>query len=89
MAYLTIKQKRYVIGEIGDSALVLLEFYLLKSGTEGYLYKDSIVGEALGWTTSKVQRYRLELTKHKLFRQVEMKKGSDTMLQTIIGELWS
>ena len=88
MAYLTWKQKKEVMTDINEVALVLLEFYISKLGTSDYSYADDVVAKALEWTERKVGENRRKLTKYKYFRQEVTKNNTTTHVETFIGERW-
>lgn len=86
MVYLTLKQKKEVMKLVGDSGLVLLEFYLSKLNVPQYEYKDEKTAIALGWTVRKVLEYRLRLVKADLFKQESYGSGSRKAVITTVGE---
>ena len=61
--YLTLKQKKELIKTVGDSGLILMEYYLLKAGIPNFEFTDGKTASALGWKERKVQINRLKLTK--------------------------
>ena len=65
--YLTLAQKKEVVKDINEVGLFLLEFYLAKTGHEGYDYTDDRVAQALDWTVRKVSKYRVLLEKYEYF----------------------
>ena len=71
MYYLTLEEKREVMTDCGDSAVILYEFYISKGGVDDYDFSDGKAGRALGWTDSKVQRIRLVLEKKHFFRKLK------------------
>jgi len=84
--FLTIKQKVEIMNECGDSALILMEFYLSKSGTPNYSYADDKVGKSLNWKPRKVEMHRQRLQKAKWFRQDKGKYNSgEPFVVTVLG----
>lgn len=59
--YLTWIQKKEIMAECGDAAVILFEFFLSKAGIRDYQYTDSKAGKVLGWKNSKVKNVRLKL----------------------------
>ena len=88
MNYLTLTQKIDVMTDCNEVALVLLEFYISKTGYKNYSYSDDIVAKALCWKQSKVQKNRLLLVKHKYFSQIITRNSAVTHTETIIGQRW-
>jgi len=84
--FLTMKQKVEIMKLCGDSALILMEFYLSKAGTPNYAYSDEIASKALGWDSSKVKRHRQRLQNSKWFRQDKGKyNNGEPFTVTILG----
>lgn len=71
MAYLTSEQKREVIQECGDSALILYEYFVSKGNIDNFEFTDVKSSRSLGWAVAKTQRIRLVLEKHNYFRKVK------------------
>jgi len=59
--YLTWIQKKEIMAECGDAAVILFEFFLSKAGIRDYQYTDGKAGKVLGWKDSKVKKVRLKL----------------------------
>lgn len=71
--YLTINEIKEVSNICGDSAVVLLEYYLSRAGTPKFEYTDEKSAKALGWTKKKTQRNRLILTENNWYREARGK----------------
>jgi len=69
-----------------ESALVLFEFYLSKSGTPDYEYADERTAKAIEWTVRKVQDNRQMLQRANLYRT---EKDKISTVTTIGGALIS
>ena len=57
-AYLTEKERREVILDVGDNALILYEHYINKGNIKDYEFTDLKNANALGWKESKAKRLR-------------------------------
>ncbi len=56
--------QRQVIKELGDSALVLMQYYFSNGNSDKVdLLDDTAVAKTLGWTPRKVRDWRSKLTK--------------------------
>ena len=87
--YMNWTQKKEVIKDINEIALVLLEFYYSKAGLEGYAFTDKQVAKALDWSLSKVRDYRLKLEKEGYFNKTIIRGRTDTSTIVLIGhERW-
>lgn len=88
--YLTMDEKREVIRECGDSAVILYEFYVSKQNTKDYDFSDSKASRAIGWSREKVQRIRLKLEKYSYFKRVKDHNtyifyiGKDAVLGSVV-----
>jgi len=80
--YLTQQEKRELIKECGDAALILFEFYLSKAGAPDYQYTDEKSGIALGWSTRKSKDVRLKLTKTGYFYEATARYGDGRHVTT-------
>jgi len=86
MHYLTIKEKKEVILECGDAALIMYEFYISKGGAKDYQFIDSKTSAALGWDISKAKRIRLKLEKHKYVKTLTFSNKKGKYVVTYIGK---
>lgn len=87
MHYLTEKEKKEVILECGDSALILIDYYISKGNIPNYEFNDSKTGYALGWKKEKVQRHRLLLEKNGyLYTKLFKASDGDRIINTYIGK---
>lgn len=68
--YIPKDERIQVMRDVGDSALILYEFYVTRATRDGYQFTDSDAAENLGWTERKVQKMRLKLTQSHYFYQV-------------------
>ena len=80
--YLKLEDKREIMSDIGDAALILFEYYLSKSGTPNFDYSDKKAANALGWTIRKVLDVRLKLTKAGYFLQRKGKYNDGSLIVT-------
>jgi len=69
MYMLTEEERKEMLSTLGDSAVILYEFYLRKAGYSDYSFKDEDAARKLAWDISKVQRTRLKLVKAGWFYQ--------------------
>ena len=69
MYMLTEEERKEMLVTLGDSAVILYEFYLRKAGYSDYSFKDTDAAKKLAWDISKVQRTRLKLVKAGWFYQ--------------------
>ena len=87
---MTWTQKKEVMADINEAALVLLEFYYSKSNLPDYDYKDERVSKALDWTITKVRDNRIKLEKKEYFKKVVIRGRVDTQTRFTLGhERWS
>ncbi len=86
MFYLGLKEKKEVILECGDSALVMYEFYISKGGMKDYMFSDKKTGMALGWNESKVKRIRLKLEKHRYIKTLTFKNPKGKFIVTYLSK---
>ena len=78
--YLTQEERRALIQECGDSAVLLLEYYIRLAAVGDKEILDSNTAKYFGWTVDKVRRVRRGLTTagwfaHKRYRIDETTKG--------------
>ena len=73
--YLTGKEKRQVIAEVGDAGCVLMDYYLSVSGRKHFVITDEKAARALGWKKTKARDVRLKLTKAGWFFHRKTTKG--------------
>jgi len=83
--YMNWGQKKEVIKDINEVALVLLEFYYSKAGMTDYEYSDKQVARALDWSVSKVRDYRLKLEKANYFKKTVVRSRTDTSTIVLLG----
>jgi len=67
--YLKLTEKKELIQECGDAALILYEYWLLKAGIPDFQFTDYKSAKALGWSQSKATQIRLKLTKADYFHE--------------------
>lgn len=84
--YLSWENKVEVMRECGDSAALLFEYYVDNAYKDNYAYPDKEIASTLGWPERKVQKLRLDLTKHKYFLKRTFRSGDDTMVHYFIGK---
>ena len=63
-------EKVKVMDMINPAALVLLEFYMSKSGDKKFDFTDEAVANILNWKLTRVRDLRQELQKANLFSRV-------------------
>ena len=86
MIYLSIKEKKEVILECGDSALIMYDFYISKGGARDYQFSDGKTATALGWDERKAQRIRLKLEKSKYIKTIPFRNGKKLHIVTYLGK---
>jgi len=84
--FLRLEDKKDLMKECGDAAMILFEYYLSKAGLENYEYTDQKCGLALGWSTRKVQETRLKLSRAGYFLQRKGKLQGGTVIFTYLGK---
>ena len=67
--YLTLENKKTIITECGDAALILLDYFYLKANVPNFKHTDEKASYSLGWSTRKAKDIRLKLTKAGYFHQ--------------------
>ena len=82
---MTWAQRKEVMSDINTTALVLLDFYYTKVGVKEYDFDDEKVAKALDWTTSTVQRNRLDLQKYGYFEHFITRSKSHTVHTVLLG----
>jgi len=84
--YLTSSEKKELITECGDAALILYEHYIAKAGLRDYKYTDSKNAFALGWEPSKAKRIRLKLEKANYLKTIVYRNKQGNYTVTYIGK---
>jgi len=83
--YLTLAQKIAIMKACSDSALILYEYYLSRSGLDDYGFEDAKVARSLEWDESKVRRIRRQLTRQHYFYQT--KSTDPNGVRTVVTHL--
>ena len=85
--YLSEAERKGVIALLGDSPLILLEYYVRKAGTPNFEYTDQKAADTLGYSMRKVLDLRLKLTKAGYFKQVKTKlPAGNAVVITYLGK---
>ena len=86
---MTWTQKKEVVADINEIALMLLEFYYSKAGFD-YEFEDAQVAKALDWTVKKVSDNRRRLEKAGYFKKEITRNSKSSTLNVLIGkESWN
>lgn len=84
--YVSAKQRRQLMTEVGDAGCILFSYYLEKSGIKDFIYSDEQSAADLGWNTHKVKRNRLALTKNGWYWQRNLKDRTGNVQITHLGK---
>ena len=81
-SYLRQQDKVKVMNTCGDSALILYEFYIVKSGVPDFRFEDINVATSLDWNIYKVKKNRLRLIENGYFyqRRGKLNDGAKTVI---------
>ena len=80
--YLRFNDKKELMSECGDAALILMEYYLSKGGAFGFEFTDEKSADVLGWSERKVGDSRRRLIKAYYFLQKSGRYSDGTVFKT-------
>lgn len=95
--YLSESERKELIDSIGDSAVLLFEYYVRLASVGDQTITDKKTSEYFGWTTYKAKRIRLALIKNGWFKEssytldkhrkgVSYYLGKEAVAQTRVGD---
>lgn len=79
------QEMRDVLNQVNEVGYALYSLYRTYPFAESDEITDEYVGELIGWTTRKVQKYRLILSSEKLLLKVRYGSNEDGVTRLFIG----
>lgn len=83
--FITAAEMRNTIAAVGEVAYCLYSYYRTGYFNEADELGDREVGLQIGWPETKVQRYRRELEKANLYRNMRYGTKSDGITKAFVG----
>lgn len=83
--FITPGEMKSVFIAVGDSGYYLYSYYRTGFFNESEDFDDTEVGKAIGWTKTKVQKYRLMLEQSNLFKVVRYGTKAEGITKVLVG----
>lgn len=84
--YLSLSEKREIIKDLNETALVLYEYFIGSSKSPAFNPSDKAICYALGWKITKARDTRLLIQKNNYLKIEKYKNGNKKLYRVYLGK---